>query len=247
MKWSVSIALTLAASCATSPPKPSSGYGAATPDPRELARHNDEWWAYLLATYDKNHDGKVDASEYTRGADSFARLDRDHDGVVTRADFDVPLLLPPGLANPILVVKVFGEPDAGSVDVPTALAGFDRVDKNHDGRVDRDEFEAAAGAAMQGIDRFATLLAGVDADHDGLVSKPELTAWMARRDADGDGKISLRERARPGKPPREGAIPPTERESAPDFAARSLADGQPVTLSKLVKQKPLVLIFGSFT
>lgn len=237
--------LAFAAGCASS--SPSSSSHSQLPDPRELAKHNDEWWSYLLATYDKNHDGKIDASEYTRGADSFARLDRDHDGVITRADFDVQLVLPPGLANPILVVKAFGEPDAGSVDVPTALAGFDRVDKNGDGRIDREEFEAAVGSAMQGIDRFATLLAGLDSDHDGLVSKPELVAWMGRRDTDGDGKISLRERARPGKPPREGAIPVAQREVAPDFVARSLADRTPVTLSKLVKQKPLVLIFGSFT
>jgi hypothetical protein len=46
--------------------------------------------AKLLQQYDKNQDGKIQRAEYPRGAETFANLDRDQNGVVDAADFARP-------------------------------------------------------------------------------------------------------------------------------------------------------------
>jgi len=43
-------------------------------------------WELLVAEHDKDKDGKITQSEYTRGKDRFARLDSDGDGVITKSD-----------------------------------------------------------------------------------------------------------------------------------------------------------------
>ena len=43
----------------------------------------------LLQQYDKDKDGKIQKDEYPRTAEAFANLDRDHNGVVDAADFEV--------------------------------------------------------------------------------------------------------------------------------------------------------------
>ena len=45
-------------------------------------------WGYLKKAYDKDGDGKVARSEYTRDDEHFQRLDKDGDGAITAADFD---------------------------------------------------------------------------------------------------------------------------------------------------------------
>lgn len=235
--------LALAASCHSPPPPKTAGEDPAA----VLRRHNDEYWAFLAATYDKNHDGKIEPSEYGRDAATFARLDRDHDGVITRADFDKDIVLPAELVLPMMLNKLAGERDAESVAIDQALEAVMRLDANGDGRVDRAEFERGVPPYMPGVDTFATFLAGMDEDHDGLLSRAEVAAWMARRDSDHDGRLARRERIGAGPAPAEGFIRPHDRDKAPDFTAAPLAGGAPVTLSSLVGERPVALIFGSFT
>jgi len=228
--------------CRSEPEKP------PPPDPRlELARHNDEYWAYLRSTYDRDGDGRVERTEYTRGDDSFARLDRDHDGELTRADLDRELVLPPNLVAPMLLIRLSGGPDAKSAAVADVEASVKKLDANGDGRVDRAEYERGARPWQPGVDSFATLLVGLDADHDGLLSTTEVEQWLAHRDADGDGVLVLRERTQTGTAPREGFIEPADREPAPDFLATSLESAKPISLSSKVGPRPIALIFGSFT
>ena len=47
-----------------------------------------EVWEFLAEKYDKDMDGELTEDEYDRGAETFARLDRNDDGVLTRADWD---------------------------------------------------------------------------------------------------------------------------------------------------------------
>src|SRR5262245_53324673 len=104
---SVVIGLALLPACASKP--------EPLPDPRlELKRHNDEYWAYLAATYDKNTDARVERVEYSRGEETFTRLDRDRDGVLTRADLDRDLILPVELVGPMMLIRAAGGPDAKS-------------------------------------------------------------------------------------------------------------------------------------
>lgn len=44
-------------------------------------------WNYLAEKYDLDHDGRIVMNEYARNSTSFGRLDRDRDGVLTLADF----------------------------------------------------------------------------------------------------------------------------------------------------------------
>jgi Ca2+-binding EF-hand superfamily protein len=225
---------------------------APAPDPRsELERHHDEYWAYLAANYDRNGDARVEAEEYTRRPESFARLDRDRDGAVTRRDFDVDLVPPPELVAPLLLVRATAGVDAKWAGLAEIRERVRAMDLSGDGRVDRAEYLRAEQGGMLGVDRFGTLLQGLDADGDGLLSMPEVEQWLACRDTDGDGVLLLRERAQPGSAPREGFIDPESREPAPDFVARSLADGQPIALASILARseprRPMALIFGSFT
>lgn len=241
VSWLLALA---AAGCASPPPPPKK----APEDPAViLRRQHDEWWAALAATYDQNHDGRIEPSEYGRDPATFARLDRDHDGSVTRADFEKDLVLPADLVLPMMLNKLAGERDAESVEIAAALEAMVRLDKNGDGRIDRAEFEAGGTAYMPGVDTFATFLSGMDADHDGLLSRTEIASWMARRDSDHDGKLARRERIGEGPAPAEGFIRPRDREKAPDFTAAPLAGGAPVTLASLVGKRPVALVFGSFT
>jgi len=238
-RWPVALLLAATCGCAGAP---------ARPDPVvELRRHHEEWWAYLAATYDRDHDRRVTRAEYGRDDAAFARLDRDGDGAVTRADFERDLVLPPDLVIPMLVIEIAAGPDEESVTIARALDAFSALDRNGDGRVDRAEYQSVAREHAPGVDRFGTLLAGVDADRDGLVARPELERWLERRDADHDGRIVRRERIAPGPPPVEGFIERRERERAPDFTATALSGGTPVALDSLVGEKPVALIFGSFT
>lgn len=43
-------------------------------------------WEYLAGRYDENEDGKISSSEYTRGAEQFARLDKDGNGFIEESD-----------------------------------------------------------------------------------------------------------------------------------------------------------------
>lgn len=245
----IALALTVRCAASTSTSEPPA---AAPPDPREkLAREHDAWWSYLSATYDADRDGRVAASEYTRGADSFARLDRDGDGAIQRGDFDRALVLEPDLVLPMLLIRMGGR-ESRSSELAKACDALLRLDTSGDGRVARGEFEGAVPPSMMGgpgVDRFGTFLAGMDDDRDELIARPEAMRWLTRRDVDGDGILVMRERSDARPPPREGFIEPELRELAPDFVATSLAPGGSITLSEIVRRgkKPLALIFGSFT
>jgi Ca2+-binding EF-hand superfamily protein len=243
--WCLVAAALPAAGCKSTPADPAR---APRPDPRvELDRHHDEYWAYLAATYDADRDGSVARGEYSRPDESFARLDRDRDGAVTRRDFDRDLVLPPDLVVPLLLVRALGAGDEGSVALEEAAQRVMAMDGSGDGRVARAEFRTRGSEGRVGTDEFGTLLAGIDADRDGLISAPEIGRWLERRDADGDGRLALRERMTAGPAPREGFIPAEEREPAPDFVATALDGGLPVTLHSLLGERPLALIFGSYT
>jgi Ca2+-binding EF-hand superfamily protein len=123
----------------------------------------------LLGQADTNHDGVIDQSEFQASRDKwFAELDTDHDGFITADE-----------------LKAFG-------------------DKMHARRASADQTQqqsgstATAPAANDRGERIAQhILAQVDTDHDGKISKAEFDAqsqaMFKRLDKNGDGKIEAAE------------------------------------------------------
>lgn len=209
------------------------------------AREREAVWGYLRSRYDRDGNGRIERPEYDRGDAAFARLDRDGDGSIGRRDFDREIVPPPDLVVPYLLVRTFGPEDADSVGFDEIERGFARLDRDGDGRVFRGEFEAKS--PRQGPDFFASLLAGIDWDGDGALALTEVKSFFERHDRDGDGLLGQMERSLPGRPPRVGAIPVAKREKAPDFTLARLRGEGTVTLSSFAGNRPVALVFGSFT
>jgi hypothetical protein len=239
------LATLLAAACAGPAPEPE--------DPAVLAaRESDRIHAALVARHDRDGDGRISAKEYARDAASFAHLDRDDDGMLTRADHDVPITMPADLTAPMLLARSFGVQGQDGVTQAQIEAGFVRVDADPDGRLTRAEFLAlpAPPGGSIGVDRYGTLLAAVDrrpgGDGDGALTLEELLAYLVRRDTDGDGVLVRRERLTAGPEPVDGWFEREAREPAPDFTATAVEGTRPVSLRSL-RGQPVALIFGSFT
>ncbi len=67
---------------------------AVTAHAQEARTTGGDVLAKLLQQYDKDKDGKIQRSEYPRGDDAFANLDRDKNGVLDAADFAAPAQRP---------------------------------------------------------------------------------------------------------------------------------------------------------
>src|SRR5437660_6184513 len=81
-------------------------------------------WDWLAENYDADKDGKITRKEFPGDDALFARLDRNHDGVLTADDFDwsdnSPFLQKMGMARGL----------------------FSMLDANSNGRISRSEWEA---------------------------------------------------------------------------------------------------------
>ena len=128
------------------------------------------------------------------------------------------------------LVRLAGGPEAESASLEEVRAALLEIDGNGDGRVARGEFDAKVRKGMTGIDRFGTLLAGMDDDGDELISAPELDRWLERRDVDADGRLVMRERDRPGLTHNQAAHDPLgddNEETYPHHCRSARADRGP--------------------
>jgi hypothetical protein len=153
--------------------------------------------------------------------------------------------MPAELAAPFVLVRRFAGPDAESIAISDLAESFEALDENKDGAIDRDEF--FGGKAPPGPDRFAPLLAVADENRDGRLSLKELETWARGRDKDGDGRISVRERMKPGREPKTGWFEPADREQAPAFDLPLEEGAGRIALASFRGRQPVALIFGSFT
>ena len=112
-------------------------------------------------------------------------------------------------------------------------------------------------------DPFDALCAAADRNRDDKLGLGELVALHREGDRDGDGALSLASirptEGRPGRGPgadagrragaegEEGYDGPVEGSEAPDFTLRPPGGGDPVTLSSFKGDKPVALVFGSYT
>jgi len=225
--------------------------------------------SYLLERYDADADGRISAAEYDRTGGQFDRLDNNGDGFVDEQDYaaseggdDMRASM-----GARMVIYSHFESDDSNEGLARAelLDSFARFDADGDGQLIQSEFaKALEGAPSESAgteeasmmkrmlgdtDPFELLLNGVDKDSSGSISAAELGAFFDDAD-DGDGVWTRGGSGRRGAgaqgAPREmrGAQVGT---IAPDFTLASPHGGDPVALSSFAGNKPVALIFGSYT
>lgn len=121
----------------------------------------------MMARVDANGDGVITRDEYLAGVDQrFDRLDLNHDGVLTpdeqpvrghgwRGDAAPPPPAADGSSPPPPSPEAARRPMTRDEFRAGALRRFDRMDANHDGRIDQAELAALPrpGATRDGVPR----------------------------------------------------------------------------------------------
>jgi hypothetical protein len=174
-------------------------------------------WKWVAARYDKDGDGAVTSEELGASADFFARLDRSWDGTLTPDDFDWSA--------------------KGALDQrkETALSLFRSADPQGDGRISLEEWQSVFANAA-GEKGYLT-----DEDVERLVYLPAVVRGQRQR----EGRARRSEQGREAFRLAKGG--PALEAMAPDFELRSPDGATTVRLSAHRGDKPVALIFGSFT
>lgn len=225
-------------------------------------------FGYLLERYDANGDGAIDPAEYSNQPGAFQRLDRQADGRLTEADFRPAgrrlLGLSPAEARRLrslhLIAWYFQGPQAEEadrhrVDWDEVAQSFRSYDGDGNGRIGRTEFEALADEraafGRQPAGRWAGLLevettdpwertlGAIDLDDDGFLTVAEVSAFYAAQAELGVWEFDP-----------SGGLGPVRSlvgEVAPDFDLPGLAGQSGASLSEFAGERPVALIFGSYT
>jgi Ca2+-binding EF-hand superfamily protein len=148
----------------------------------------------ILRRLDTDGDGRVSKEEYAHR--EFDQYDRNRDGVLDEND------VPPRVAKeqgPARRLKGLDKNGDGKVTFAEFADGpildrFKSLDKDGSGYLERPEIEAiAAKMAADQRKRLPAFIARYDADHDGKVSRQEFPgpdAVFARMDRDRDGEVT---------------------------------------------------------
>ncbi len=179
-------------------------------------------WEWLVQRNDANHDGKVTREEFKGPAEMFDRLDRDRDGVLTADDFD------------------WSENSSLIRQSRSMRPWFRAIDANSNGRISRQEWEAFFAKASRGKDYLTP------DDLREMLQPPEKKDKDDKRSNDDPSPLVLIKGFLTGE---LGSIfeGPAIGERAPDFTLKTQDGKQEIRLSDFRGQKPVVLIFGSFT
>ncbi len=225
-------------------------------------RESNPVFEYLLDRYDRDDDGTITADEYDREGADFARLDRTMDGRLTAEDFERSgrrvRALHPSEGRRLRAVHLVAwylqdDDDAAHVGRSEVQAALQAYDRNEDGRVGRTEFERIADRRarygrrpdgrwaglleVETTDPFERLIDGTDGNDDGFLTAAELDAFYTSHEAQWTIDPAL-----VSAPPRAltGQV-------APDFTLASPDGATTVTLSDFAGERPVALIFGSYT
>jgi len=199
-------------------------------------------WELIRGEHDKNGDGKVTPEEYTRGEARFKRLDRDGDGVITEEDFRRRSR---GRMDPgAMLVRLMDTDRDRKLTKEEIGRWIKERDGNGDGVLGADEL----GRRGRMIVRF------LDRDDDGKVGAADVGKVFDEADEDGDGVLKAARRSRRGSRERGGRGQRSERprapqvgEAAPDFQLHYKDGKAKAKLSSFKGEKPVALIFGSYT
>jgi len=212
-------------------------------------------WDFMQRKYDDDGDGRVTRSEYDRGESQFARFDRDKSGAITAEDFgpggNVSTLRQASperrhamMAQRALMRFFHEDDDRNELTIEEVRARFATFDGDRDGTVTLVEFQVVVTLKMSGK-IYESLLFVVDTDKSGALSLAELESYFGSRDKDGDGKWTSRSRRGGGGRRADSGI--AVGQPAFDFTLKPPHGGAAVTLSGFVGDRPVALIFGSYT
>ncbi len=178
-------------------------------------------WEATKKAYDRDGNGTVAASEFPGSEADFARLDRNGDHGLTAADFD------------------FNTPQS-SAQPGTQV--FLRMDRDANGKVSREEFQAFFDQLGGGSEGFLSLSEVQDI----LKPAPQMPS---RPTAGIIGQPSKEVLVKALFKQELGSLQPGPRlgEQFRDFTLKTFEGDREITLSKLVGPKPVVLVFGNFT
>lgn len=230
--------------------------------PLALVEASDAVFTYVADRYDGNDDGVVTRDEYDRADADFDRLDRTSDGLLTADDFAPSGRRVRGIGKVdgrrlrgVHLVAWYLQQDLDRNRVDRAEVGdaLRVYDRDGDGRVGRSEFEAIAeqratfGVRPAGpraglleaetTDPWGTLVVAIDGNDDGFVTAAELDAFYTRNESDWTFAP-------------EHVVAPARSLlglEAPDFTLPLSDRERHVTLSDFAGQRPVALIFGSYT
>ena len=246
--------------------------GAAVPAQGSGGGQTDVW-AHLSRSYDKNDDGKVTKDEYSRGEAAFGNLDRNDDGVLTEADFERRSRGGRGGGRGggrnmsrsigVMVARVADLDENGEVTITEFKALIVSV-SDDDGTIDQEALVekipmrggrggrgGQRGGQGGGNDRMIRMMiSALDKDQNGDIESEDLMKIFAELDRNKDNTLARDElggnRRGGGRPARSEL--PQAGEAAPDFELPYADDkDKTIKLSSYAGQKPVALIFGSYT
>ncbi|QEH36927.1 Iodothyronine deiodinase [Aquisphaera giovannonii] len=174
-------------------------------------------WDATLQRYNRDADLRLSRVEFPGDDTDMARLDRDHDGFLSREDFDL----------------------AAAPQVPSpGRAFFLKADRDGNGKVSREEFDRFFTAADRDGLGF---LSGTDLE----TILPASMAHGQPPDERPSRDMLLRGLFRQEFGSLQSG--PNLDDRAPDFRLRTNDGKTQVSLSGMIGPRPLVLIFGNFT
>jgi EF hand domain-containing protein len=179
-------------------------------------------WKWLAAHYDQDHDGEITLKEFQGPASVFHRLDRDHDGVLAPEDFDWS-----------------DKSDYVRQGRQGAML-FYLLDPNSNGRINSKEWDRLF-SKLAGDKRYIT-----PDDMKELFRQPQRRKKDKKPEDSGPPVTVFLKGLLTGELGSffEG---PAIGEQAPDFTLPTYDGKQQLSLGQFLGQKPVVLIFGSFT
>jgi Ca2+-binding EF-hand superfamily protein len=158
----------------------------------------------ILSAIDTNHDGVLSAAEIAASATELKKLDKNGDGKLTRDEAGIPMekLRRPGPGGGRREGRPEEETPAPPPTADDLTASLMMFDANHNGQLEKSEVP----------ERFQGLFERGDTNHDGILTKEEITALaqasremkqpvrpnrfdlaMSALDTNGDGEISAAE------------------------------------------------------
>jgi Ca2+-binding EF-hand superfamily protein len=181
-------------------------------------------WQWLAQHFDRNKDGKISRQEFPGSAKLFARLDRDGDGYLTADDLD--------WSNQSLFLQ----------HQARANMLFQLMNTKRNGRITAEDWQALFQKLAKGKDYLTVedLRAIVPAPTPPQPTRPMPPQMRKMMVATLTNGLIAGELGSILEGPRIG-------DQAPDFTLKTQDGQQTITLSQFRGQKPVVLVFGSFT